>query len=179
MPNRLAWLCVLCPQLAAGLSVGDGCREQGARRGEVAVAQGGAGCFDIALRLARKRGLRLVELGLDAAVAAGEPLLGGVERVHRGLHRCAPALALLFRHLPLRFRVGDLLPELLHFLDELLELLRVLLRLRTLLLQRLETCPELLKLAMQTLEAAVALRSRTRCGGGRDGAQPAGRIGAK
>ncbi|TMB25223.1 MAG: hypothetical protein E6J65_10435 [Deltaproteobacteria bacterium] len=68
------------------------------------------------------------------------------------MHRCAPALALLFRRLPLRFRVGDLLPELLHFLDELLELLRVLLRLRALLLQRLETCPELLKLAMQTIE---------------------------
>src|SRR5437667_42527 len=90
--------------LPARLGVGDGCREQGARRGEVAAAQGGAGCFDIALRLARESGLRLVELGFDAAVAAGEPLLRGVERVHGGLHRCAPALALLFRRLPLRFR---------------------------------------------------------------------------
>ena len=117
-------------RLPTRLRVGYGGGEQGAGRGEIAILQRGARCLDVALRLPGERPLRLVELGLDRVVPAGEALLRRVERVHGDLHGGSLRLLLLLAGLPPRLGIGDLLSELLQLLHELVELLRILSRLR-------------------------------------------------
>ena len=135
--------------------------------------------LDVALRLTREGRLGAGQLGLDAGVSPRKSLLCCVERVQPRLHQHLPVLVLLLLQLPAGFRVRDLLPDLLQLQRELLELLRDLLCLPALLLQCLQTGPELLELAVDVIGAGIAIRADATVGRGLGRAEPARRVGAE
>ena len=108
--------------LAARLGVENGGAEHRPGPRQVPVLHRHPRRLDVALRLAREGRLGAGQLGLDVRVSRRKPLLRHVEGVEPRLHLDLPLLALLLLQLPARFRVRDLLPDLLDFLRHLLEL---------------------------------------------------------
>lgn len=165
-------------RLPSRLRVENGGVEERPCPGEVAILQGHPGRLDVPLRLPGERGLRAIQLGIDAVVARHQPLLRGGQRIDRRLHIGPLRLPLLlFRDAP-RFRVGELLPHQLDLGIELLEGFRGLLRPRPLLLQRIDASAKRLQLAVHLVRPGIALGHPGIGGCGGD-PQPPRRIGAQ
>src|SRR5260221_822803 len=160
------------------LRVGDGRREPGARRRQIAVLQRCARCRHVVARLRREGGLRLRELRLHGGVAGREHRQRLPQRRHAGFHLCPPSLLIFLGGGLARLAFGDLSAQLLDLARYFVDPLRLPLQLRAFLLEPQDAGAEILHLAAELVRAAVDARDFTAVGRA-ERAQLAGRIGAQ